>query len=167
MSREQEFADFARARMRPLYRAAWLLCGDAHRAEDLTQETLAKVFAHWGPRLQNPAAYAHTTLVRTWISHQRRRSHHEEPMAALPEAPAAYDDTDLRVVLRAALLRLEPLDRAVVVLRYLDDASVEEVGTVLGLSSTAVRSRAKRALAKVRVTLGEHLPDLQLSQESR
>lgn len=167
MSREQEFADFAGARMRPLYRAAWLLCGDRHRAEDLTQETLARVFAHWGPRLQNPAAYAQTTLVRTWISHQRRRTHHEEPMAALPESPAPNDDSDLRVVLRAALLRLEPLDRSIVVLRYLDDVSVDDVAGVLGLSSTAVRSRAKRALDRVRATLGDHLPDLQLSQESR
>lgn len=167
MSREQEFADFAGARMRPLYRAAWLLCGDPHRAEDLTQETLAKVFAHWGPRLQNPAAYAQTTLVRTWISHQRRRTHHEEPRAALPDSPAPGDDRELRMVLRAALLRLEPLDRAVVVLRYLDDVPVDDVGRVLGLSATAVRSRAKRALDKVRATLGDHLPDLELTQESR
>ena len=49
MSREHDFAEFAAARMRPLYRAAWLLCGDAHRAEDLTQDTLAKVFAHTTP----------------------------------------------------------------------------------------------------------------------
>jgi RNA polymerase sigma-70 factor (sigma-E family) len=167
MTREQEFADFAGARMRPLYRAAWLLCGDPHRAEDLTQETLAKVFAHWGPRLQNPAAYAQTTLVRTWISHQRRRTHHEEPVAAVPDRPAPGDDNELRMVLRSALLRLEPLDRAVVVLRYLDDVPVDDVARVLGLSPTAVRSRAKRALDKVRATLGDHLPDLELTQESR
>jgi RNA polymerase sigma-70 factor (sigma-E family) len=159
MSREEEFAEFARARMRPLYRSAWLLCGDSHRAEDLTQETLAKVYAHWGARLQNPAAYAQTTLVRTWISHQRRRTHHEQPLAELPEAPVAADDAELRLVLRAALLGLEPLDRAVVVLRYLDDLPVGDVARALGLSPTAVRSRAKRALDKVRVTLGRHLPD--------
>jgi RNA polymerase sigma-70 factor (sigma-E family) len=163
MSREQEFADFAGARMQPLYRAAWLLCGDRHRAEDLTQETLAKVFAHWGPRLQNPAAYAQTTLVRTWISHQRRRTHHEVPLPALPESSAPGDDTELRLVLRGALLRLEPLDRGVVVLRYLDDVAVDDVARVLGLSPTAVRSRAKRALDKVRATLGDHVPDLALS----
>jgi len=45
--------------------------------------------------------------------------------------------------------------------------SVDDVAGVLGLSSTAVRSRAKRALDRVRATLGDHLPDLQLSQESR
>jgi RNA polymerase sigma-70 factor (sigma-E family) len=167
MSREQDFAEFAAARMRPLYRAAWLLCGDPHRAEDLTQETLAKVWAHWGPRLQNPAAYAQTTLVRTWISHQRRRTHHERPVAEVPDAPGTPDDVELRLVVRYALLQLEPLDRAVVVMRYLDDASVAEVARVLGLTSTAVRSRASRALVKVRTTLGSRLPDLELTQESR
>ena len=167
MTRDQQFTEFARARMQHLYRAAWLLCGDRHRAEDLTQETLAKVFAKWGPRLENPAAYARTTLVRTWISHQRRRTHHERPLAALPESPVAADDADLRVVLRTALSELAPLDRAVVVLRYLDDVPVDDVGRMLGLSPTAVRSRAKRALAKVRATLGDHLPDLELTRESR
>jgi RNA polymerase sigma-70 factor (sigma-E family) len=167
VTRDQQFTEFARARMPHLYRAAWLLCGDRHRAEDLTQETLAKVFAKWGPRLENPAAYARTTLVRTWISHQRRRTHHERPLAALPESPVAADDADLRVVLRTALSELAPLDRAVVVLRYLDDVPVDDVGRMLGLSPTAVRSRAKRALAKVRATLGDHMPDLELTQESR
>jgi RNA polymerase sigma-70 factor (sigma-E family) len=160
---DEQFTDFARARMPHLYRAAWLLCGERHRAEDLTQETLAKVYAKWGPRLQNPAAYAQTTLVRTWISAQRRRSSHEQPWADLPDSPSASDDHDLRLVLRAALARLEPLDRAVVVLRYLDDIPVDEVARQLGLSSTAVRSRAKRSLDKVRMTLGHHLPDLALS----
>ena len=164
MRAEQEFADFARARMPHLYRSAWLLCGDPHRAEDLTQETLAKVYAKWGPRLQNPAAYAHTALVRTYISAQRRRSSHEQPWAELPETSAdPTDDADLRLVLQAALARLEPVDRAVVVLRYLDDVPVEEVGRLLGLSPTAVRSRAMRALARIRTTLGQHLPDLALS----
>ena len=105
--------------------------------------------------------------MRTWISHQRRRTHHERPLAAPPESPVAADDADLRVVLRTALSELAPLDRAVVVLRYLDDVPVDDVGRMLGLSPTAVRSRAKRALAKVRATLGDHLPDLELTQESR
>ncbi|HET7432278.1 MAG TPA: SigE family RNA polymerase sigma factor [Nocardioides sp.] len=163
MTRDEQFTDFARARMPHLFRSAWLLCGDRHRAEDLTQETLAKVYAQWGPRLENPAAYAQTTLVRTWISAQRRRSSHEQPWADVPDSPSADDDHDLRLVLRSALARLEPLDRAVVVLRYLDDVPVDEVGRQLGLSSTAVRSRAMRALEKVRATLGHHLPDLALS----
>jgi RNA polymerase sigma-70 factor (sigma-E family) len=160
---DEQFTEFARARLPHLYRSAWLLCGDRHRAEDRTQETLAKVYAKWGPRVENPAAYVQTTLVRTWISAQRRRSSHEQPWADVPDSPSATDDHDLRLVLCSALSHLAPLDRAIVVLRYLDDVPVEEVGRQLGLSSTAVRSRAMRALEKVRATLGHHLPDLALS----
>jgi len=163
MRDQQGFAEFARARMPHLYRAAWLLCGDAHGAEDLTQETLAKVYAHWGPRLQNPAAYARTTLVRTFLSARRRRWSGEQPWAEVPDVEAVPDDPDLRIVLRTALAELTPLDRAVVVLRYLDDLPVDDVGALLGLSPTAVRSRAMRALAQVRTTLHDHLPDLALS----
>ena len=87
--RHDEFEEFARARTPQLYRSAWMLCGDAHRAEDLVQDTLAKVFVRWHRPLvraiDNPAAYAHTTLVRTYISAQRRRSTHERPTEHLPE----------------------------------------------------------------------------------
>ncbi|HEX5919586.1 MAG TPA: sigma factor, partial [Nocardioides sp.] len=66
---QEEFEEFALARTPQLYRAAWLLCGDAHRAEDLVQETLAKVYVRWHRRLggpiEYPVAYAHTTLTRT------------------------------------------------------------------------------------------------------
>ena len=80
----------------------------------------------------------------------------------LQTSAAATDDADLRLVL-PALARLEPVDRAVVVLRYFDDSpSRRSVGS-LGLSPTAVRSRAMRALARIRTTLGHHLPDLALS----
>ena len=73
-----EFEEFAYARTPHLLRSAWLLCGDVHQAEDLVQETLAKVYVRWhrrlGGRIDNPAAYAQTTLVRTFLSARRRRS---------------------------------------------------------------------------------------------
>ena len=156
---ESEFEEFARARARPLYRSAWLLCGDRHQAEDLVQETLAKVYVAWrrplGSRLENPAAYAQTTLVRTHISAQRRRSSTERPVAWLPERAAPGSGPDLQLTLAAALARLEPLDRAVLVLRYLDDVSVEDTALCLGVSSGAVRNRSLRALQRIRPLLGD------------
>ena len=82
--RESEFEEFARARAPQLLRSAWLLCGDRHLAEDLVQETLAKVYVRLA-RLDNPAAYAQTTLVRTYLSLRRRRSSTEQPYADLPD----------------------------------------------------------------------------------
>lgn len=151
MTADQEFGEFALARTPQLYRSAWLLCGNLHGAEDLVQETLAKVFVKWR-RIDNPAAYAQTTLVRTFLSGQRRKSSHEMPYADVPdlrgEDPA--EATDLRLMLQDVLAGLPPLDRAVLVLRYSDDLSVDEVAARLGLSSGAVKNRSMRALKRAR-----------------
>lgn len=154
------FEDFARARTPHLYRSAWLLCGHRAEAEDLVQETLAKVYVRMhrrlGPRLDNPAAYAQTTLTRTFISARRRRSSTERPYGDLPDdlsgdrAPDHAEAVDLRVSLTEALAGLAPLDRAVLVLRYLDDLPVDEVAAILDLSPGAVRNRSMRALARMR-----------------
>lgn len=158
------FEELAAARIPHLYRAAWLLCGDAHQAEDLVQETLAKVYVRMHRRLgapiDNPVGYAQTTLVHTFISGTRRRSSGERPMAQLPEAVGRGEDPDLRVALAAALAELRPQDRAVLVMRFLHDHSVAEVAVQLRLSPEAVRTRTARALDRLRAVVGSALPDL-------
>ena len=156
MTTDEEFEEFAHARAAQLHRSAWLLCGDRHQAEDLVQEVLAKVYVRWrrtlAPRLENPAAYAQTALVRTYLSAKRRRSSTEQPWADLPELPGEDPAaaTDLRLTLHGVLADLAPLDRAVVVLRYAEDLSVDEVAGRLDLSPGAVRNRSMRALARLR-----------------
>ncbi len=164
---EQEFEEFARARAPQLYRSAWLLAGNHHEAEDLVQETLAKVFVKWrspfGRRIDNPAAYAQTALTRTFISARRRRSSGEIPRGELPDAPATAsslqgtDLSEVRLALVEALAGLKPADRAVLVLRYLEDLSVEETAQRMGTSAGAVRNRSLRALERVRPLLDASL----------
>lgn len=160
---DREFEEFALARTPHLYRAAWLLCGDRHQAEDLVQEALAKVYVRMGRRfagrVENPAAYAQTALVRTFLSHRRRRSSRERPYADPPDRPVGdhADATGLRLALLDALAGLAPADRAVLVLRYLEDLSVEEVANRLEVSPGAVRNRSMRALARVRPLLDPSL----------
>jgi RNA polymerase sigma-70 factor (sigma-E family) len=163
------FVEFARARTRPLLRTAWLLTGDWHLAQDLVQETLARMFQSWhrvaagASGIENPDAYAQTVLVRTYLALRRRRSFFEHPTAVLAEPPARPDQTDLRLVLVAALGQLSPGDRAVLVLRYLCDRSVEQVAGDLDRRPDAVRSMTKRALDRLRVHLGaEQVAELQL-----
>ncbi|HEX5916690.1 MAG TPA: sigma-70 family RNA polymerase sigma factor, partial [Nocardioides sp.] len=142
----------------------WLLCGDAHRAEDLVQETLAKVYVRWHRRLggpiEYPVAYAHTTLTRTYISAQRRRSNHETPVEDMPERAEQGGDAATTLALRDALAQLAPLDRTVLVMRYLEDVSVAETADALGVSPGAVRNRTLRALDRLRAVLGPSLRDL-------
>ncbi|GGR12454.1 SigE family RNA polymerase sigma factor [Streptomyces roseolus] len=165
-SRADEFLEFASARTGQLFRSACLLTsGDVHLAEDLTQETLGKMYALWGrvPRIGNPAAYAQTVLVRTFLSHQRRRSATERPLGELPDhTPDDGRDPLLRIALLDALAALPPKDRAVVVLRYWEDRSVEETADALHTSSAAVRTRSTRALGKLRQRLGGSIAEFAL-----
>ena|SRR6266542_1410652 len=155
------FTGFAAAQARPLLRTAWLMTGDWHLAQDLVQDTLARMFETWdGPSgLDSPEAYAHVVLVRTYISKRRRRSFFEQPTGIVQERAAVGDQVEVRVevrvVLRQALAGLRPGDRAVLVLRYLLDRSVEQVAYDIDISPAAVRTRSKRALDRLRLALGD------------
>lgn len=160
--RADEFTEFAEAYAGGLFRTAWLLTGDWYLSEDLVQETLGKVYGRWGKpgRIDDPVAYARTALVRTYISFRRRRSSGEHPTGAVPEATPALPDADLRLTLLAGLAELNSTDRAVLVLRYWEDRSVDETADTLGLSAGAVRSRSFRALARLRTVLADANGDL-------
>ncbi|MET8561735.1 SigE family RNA polymerase sigma factor [Streptomyces flaveolus] len=157
-----DYLEFAAVRSGPLFRTACLLTGDWHLAEDLVQETLAKMYRSWRriSRAESPVAYADTVLVRSFLSQRRRRSSTERPSDRLPDAPAPARDAELRMALLDGLARMTAEDRAVLVLRYWEDRSVEETAQVLQLSPGAVRARSMRALERLRALLGDQLADL-------
>ncbi|MEU0410425.1 SigE family RNA polymerase sigma factor [Streptomyces griseorubiginosus] len=161
---EEEFMAFAAARTAPLFRSACVLTsGDAHLAEDLVQDTLGRVYANWRriAQVDDPAAYTHTVLVRTYLSHRRRRSSSERPTDVLPDSGAAPEhDTTLRVTLLDALGRLSARDRAVLLLRYWEDRSVEQTAAILQIRPGAVRNQSMRALARIRDLLGHDPSEL-------
>jgi RNA polymerase sigma-70 factor (sigma-E family) len=150
------FTVFATAQARPLMKTAVVLANDWHAAQDLVQDTLARMFETWDrvDGIDTPEAYAHVVLVRTFISQRRRRSFWERPFDATADRPATADDPALRVVLADALAKLEPRDRAVLVLRYLRDRSVEQVAIDLDKRPAAIRAHSKRALERLRAVLG-------------
>ncbi|MHC5907395.1 SigE family RNA polymerase sigma factor [Streptomyces sp. S6] len=160
-SRADGYAEFAAGRAGQLYRSACLMAaGDTHLAEDLVQEALGRIYVRWGrvSRADNPAAYAQTVLTRVFLAHQRRRSSGERVTAVLPDLPAVQrSDDPLRLTLLEALADLTPKDRAVVVLRYWEDRSVEETAHAMHTTSAAVRTRSTRALRRLRELLGESL----------
>ena len=151
-SQAAEFTAFVRATGTQLHHAAMLLTGDHHLAEDLTQATYAKVFVSWR-RVQaadSPLAYARTTLLNTFLSHRRLRRSGERPVDVAPPDGGHEPDPGTRIDLLDALRTLAPLDRAIVVLRYWEDRSVAETAVDLGLTETVVRTRARRALQRLR-----------------
>ncbi|AKG46368.1 SigE family RNA polymerase sigma factor [Streptomyces xiamenensis] len=154
-AREREFLEFAEARQRQLRRSAYLLCGDWHEAQDLTQTTLMKLYAAWGRvrRDENVDAYARTILTRTFIDQYRRRGRREDPVAELPEYGAGQTPgpaPELRLLMQEALMSLPPRYRAVLVLRYWEDWSVEQTAKALRVSPGTVKSQSARGLGRLR-----------------
>jgi RNA polymerase sigma-70 factor (sigma-E family) len=146
---EQGFTEWATGCQRALLRSAYLLTGDLHRAEDLVQEALVKVALRW-PRLRegNPTAYARTVVVRDNISWWRRRR--ETAVPDHDDVAGVSSDAETALVVRRALARLTPAQRAVLVLRHFDDLSERETAAVLGVSVGSVKSQNAAALARLR-----------------
>lgn len=156
MSVDTEFTAYAAARAQRLRDTAYLLCGDWHGAQDLTQTTLVKLYTAWKriERRDNVDAYARQVMLRTFLDSRRPKRSTERPSAALPDAPApAGGDPALRLTLLAGLAQLPLNRRAVLVLRFWEDQSVEATGVVMGLSASAVKSLTQRALAELRTVL--------------
>ncbi|GAA3470208.1 SigE family RNA polymerase sigma factor [Nonomuraea roseola] len=157
MDRYDGFREFVLARQQALTRSAYLLTGDAHLAEDLMQSVLLKVANHW-PRLVlrgTPEAYTRKAMINQYISWQRRKRL-ESPSADPPEHGHAHDDATVdRLILRQALARLTPRQRAVIVLRFYEDLSERETAEILGCSLGTVKSQTHHALGRLRALAPE------------
>lgn len=151
--REREFREFAETRQAQLRRSAYLLCGDWHQAQDLTQTALMKLYAAWGrvTRDGNVDAYARTILTRTFIDQQRKRGWREEPVSEPPDLPSAVPVTpELRWMMQEALRELPPRYRAVLVLRFWEDWTVDQTAHALQVSPGTVKSQSARGLARLK-----------------
>jgi RNA polymerase sigma-70 factor (sigma-E family) len=161
-AREREFDEFVLARQPRLLRTAYLLCGDWHLAEDLTQNALAKVYVGWNriQRVGQIDAYVHRILFRTYVDTYRRRRKREILSAAVPDVAGTGTASDVRLTLLAALAEVTPRYRAVLVLRFWEDRSVTETSDALGITEGSVKSHTHRGLQQLRSVLGDQALDL-------
>jgi len=159
---EEEFTSFMRDAAPALARTAWLLCGDAHLADELVQQALTRTYLKWATARQgDPLAYARRVLANLRIDlwRKRRREVLTAP-AELPEGagsrPAADRHADHhadRDRLVRALATLSTRQRRIVVLRHLVGLTEREVAADLGVSVGTVKSTASRGLAQLRSVL--------------
>lgn len=151
-NRDEEFVEFVQRYSVPLRRTALLMCGDWHRAEDLVQTTLTKLFRAWSRvrDLEHREAYARRTLIRTAIDESRLHWRRERTAGAVPDHPVPEVDSGLAIDLRRALAALPVRQRATVVLRHWEDLSVPEVATLLNCTEGTVKSQSAKALATLR-----------------
>ena len=156
------FERFVQSRSRILLRTAYLLTGDRHLAEDLLQDTLSKVAQHWEAVAAegNPEAYARTVLYHRAVDTWRTRLRRPRVVGDLTREPAdvsdLFVDSDRRLILRSALDRLTPRQRAVLVLRFYEDRTEVQAAEVLGCSVSTVKTTTRTALERLRVTAPEH-----------
>ena len=156
MSTDQEFAALVTERMPALLRYAHVLTGDRARAEDLVQSALAAAYRH--RRRIHPEgaeAYVRKAVLNEHLSWWRRRRSRERVTDRPPDRPVpdGASGVDERDAMWAALARLGPRQRAVLVLRYYEDLSEAEIARVLDVSPGTVKSQAAKALASLRATL--------------
>jgi DNA-directed RNA polymerase specialized sigma24 family protein len=131
----------------PMARLAYVLTGDASRADEIVQDAFLKVHARWA-RIDNPIAYLRTAVVNGCRSHHRRaaieRRRPPEPVGV------AYLGAD---ELSDALATLHHRYRAVLALKYFCDLADDEVAEILHVRPATVRTRQRRALAQLRKEL--------------
>jgi RNA polymerase sigma-70 factor (sigma-E family) len=142
-----------------LFRLSYALCGDRGRAEDATQEALARVYVRWD-QLGNPLSYARRCAVSATRDGWRRVGRREQPLLLSdglePSTPPSTIVEDRDQLLRA-LRGLPHGQRAAVVLRYWHDLSEAETAETLGISTGTVKSQTSKALRNLRAHLHQPL----------
>jgi RNA polymerase sigma-70 factor (sigma-E family) len=159
---ENDYTEYVSARLARWHKAAYLLCGNGHRADDIVQATVTTLYRHWrrATAADNIDAYVHRMLVRHYLNEKRLGWSRVLLMSQTPDRAATseyrYDDTDL---VQTALGALPRGQRAVLVLRFLCDLSVDDTATALRCSAGNVKAQTSRGLAAMRTQLGSSADD--------
>ncbi|GAB3160950.1 SigE family RNA polymerase sigma factor [Myceligenerans halotolerans] len=159
----EQFRLFAVEHTASLHRIAYLMCGDDHRAHDLTQIALERTFRHWS-RIRDGGAFGYarrvlsTARVDGWRRTRREVLRAPETIHEIQDlAGRTTPSDDAQVIERErlvrALRRLGAGQRRVVVLRHLLDLSEAETAAELGISVGTVKSQGARGLARLREIL--------------
>jgi RNA polymerase sigma-70 factor (sigma-E family) len=152
---EEEFRRFVAARMENLRGLAYLTCGDWQAAEDAVSTSLAKLYVRWG-KVSAPGHYVTRMVVRAAIDEVRRpwrrerSSSHELPEVIQADVSDAITES-MRV--RQALRQVPVGQRAVLVLRFYADLSVDETAEALGRRPGTITSQTARGLDTLRQLL--------------
>ncbi|HZG02282.1 MAG TPA: SigE family RNA polymerase sigma factor [Streptomyces sp.] len=156
-SSEAEFREYVASRWPRMLRTAYLLTGHHHDAEDLVQAALARAYTRWERvrRTDDPDAYVWRIMINANVDRLRGLRVREWLTTRFPESRESQvadraDQVVDRSLLLDALGRLPARQRAVLVLRFLEDRSETEVARVLGTRVGTVRSHTSRALARLR-----------------
>ncbi len=157
---DDAFGEFVHGRSTQLFRLALVLTGwDKAAAEDVLQIALERAYRRRRQLFRDGSAepYVRRIVVNAAIDWRRMRRRRAEQSLDAAMGMAATDRTGQvadRDVLVRALAALAPKQRAVLVMRYWEDAPDSEIAATLNCSAATVRSQASRALARLRELSG-------------
>jgi RNA polymerase sigma-70 factor (sigma-E family) len=154
--RDTEFTAYVAARQTSLRRVAFLLCQDWDRADDLVQGAITRLYVHWGRarEVEHVDAYTRAILVREFLNERRSQWARRVMLPGqLPDLPGAVTDDAAALDVRTSLAMLPPRQRAVLVLRFYCDLSVDQAARVLGCSPGTVKSQTAKGLDSLRRVL--------------
>lgn len=172
MREQPTFEEFVEARSTALLRTAFLLTGDRGHAEDLLQTALLRTLRRWAKARTAPEAYVRRVLVNLSKDRLRDRGRRppEVPMPAEEASPASveagFDQVTDRRVVSEALAALPIRQRQVVVLRFVQDMSIEQTASLLDCSIGTIKSHTSRALARLRELLAVPSPTQSNTEET-
>jgi RNA polymerase sigma-70 factor (sigma-E family) len=154
--RDAEFTEYLTARMAALRRVAYLLCQDWHRADDLVQSAITRLYVRWNRvrTIEHIDAYVRVVLVRQFLSEQRSGwARRVSTSGQVPDLPGHSADHDAALDLRSALAELPSRQRATLVLRFYCDLNIDQAAHVLGCSAGTVKSQTAKGLDSLRRAL--------------
>jgi RNA polymerase sigma-70 factor (sigma-E family) len=152
------FSQYVTARRDHVRRTAYLLCGDWHRADDLTQIAFVKLYGAWDRIRDHRAldAYVRSCLVRATVDESRRPWRRERAVEVLPESVDSFDLSSVianKALMQAALEQVPSGQRATLVLRFFEGMDVAETAAALQCSEGNVKSQTARGLAALKKAL--------------
>jgi RNA polymerase sigma-70 factor, ECF subfamily len=162
-----------------IYTLAVRLTGSTADGQDLAQETFVKAYENFSKFREDSSAgtWLYRICVNLWknrVRYEKRRSFwkhfslersgpDEDSVRELPASDppqgASLEEADRRNAVQAALGQMEPQDRAIVVLRDMENRSYEDIAQFLDLPLGTVKSRLARSRERLRQLLEPHLKD--------
>ena len=142
------FEDLYRREYPGLVAVATALTGDTRDGEDLVQDTMVKVFVHWGrvSRLSRPGAWCHHVLTNACRSLWRRRTTQQRHIYRRRREEACQDGpSDEVIAFWAAVRTLPTRPRTVVALHFAGERTMAEIASILDVPEGTVRSDIARA----------------------
>jgi RNA polymerase sigma factor (sigma-70 family) len=155
---QRDYESLFRAAYPRVVRTVFVIVHDRGRAEEISQDAFVQLLGHWKAvsQYERPEAWVRRVAVRLAV----RRAHRENVRGILERRVTSPPEEVLPDIdLARAVAVLAPMQRAAIVLYYLEDRPIKEISEILQVSESTVKQHLYRARSRLAVELGEEVTD--------